>query len=1198
MRLPACQRPTFAMIFASQMGASPVGVIFISHSSRNGDEAVAVRDWLRGEGYAETFLDLDPEHGLAPGQRWEEELQKAGERCAAVVVLISPDWCESKWCFHEFKFAKALGKKVFPVLIRPTPWGDIPQELTSQFQLADISVAESRDDGLNRLRIGLQRAGLDPKHFTLPEGRSPYRGLQSLEEADAAVFFGRDAQITAGLDVLRQMRGGKPKRILTIAAASGAGKSSFLKAGLLARLRRDEENFLILPIWRPGRDALSGATGLVNALGAADAQSAKAALEVKQAHTVNRLKAFAEGAGEPADRPPPTIVLPLDQAEELFSVDNTTAAAAITLLAETLAAKSDLILAATIRTDSLSGLQNDPRIGSLIELFSLPALQPSAFKEVIEGPARLASPPLKIEPALTDRLIADLNQADALPLLAFTLARLAAEFGDDHTLELRDYESGLGGVGGAINSAVEAALKNAEADPALPRTRHELDTLARSAFIPWLVQLDKADASPMRRVAKLSDLPETTRPLIRHFVEERLLVSSVAEDEAVIEVSHEAVLRHWRGLAAWISEEQVMLEGLHRIIRSANEWGANEKTLIANSPELLVHRGERLRAAEAFLQRSDMAAALRGIPLTYLQACRAIEDLQVREAKDQAEREIRQRRRASRWQKAAAIFLLLGFGALLTGAGLVINEQRNFSKLRSASLAKVATQFLNDGNALRALQVSIIAGRESWLAPRSPDAEIAFLESQKQLGKVSIIQFRTPSFSSLGGVAFSEDESKVLLWGYEGTSLIDVASGEQIGGDIGSKWAQFSDDGTKFLTLGESRLNVWDSATGDKIGKSLHVEGGVNDGAAFSHDGLRILAWSRGKLPDNFSDDPMNTQLLPGYLRLWDVSSGVLLWEETQKNDTDRLLGARFSTDDARIVTWGELGAQQWDSNTGAKIEPVFAHDRGVDGIAFSNDGTRILTWGGWGGDNAARLWDIDTGAQIGPGFQHEGTVDGAKFSNDDARVLTWSSSGGDNTARLWDIATGVQIGPALQHAGAVSGATFSNDGTRILTWSEDNTARLWDAEIAKPIRPPLQHKGAVHGAVFSKHEHWVLTWSEDGTARAWTARAPGGPLKTYGHDGAISGAAYSLNGGKVFTWSQHDKTLRIWQSNPVILEEMNESNLRRVCEEQLRGNLVPIRTAFEKVQYPHVLHLGDDVSDWLLEDYLGEDVCAMSKSP
>jgi hypothetical protein len=603
-----------------------VGVIFISHSSKNNAEAVAVRDWLRGEGYAEAFLDLDPEHGLAPGQHWEEELQKAGERCLAVVVLISPDWCASKWCFHEFKFAKALGKKIFPVLIQPTPWSKLPLELTSQFQMANISAPEIREDGLMRLRIGLQRAGLDPKHFNLPAGRPPYRGLKALEEEDAAIFFGRDAQITAGLDALRQMRGGTPQRILTIAAASGAGKSSFLKAGLLARLKRDEENFLVLPTWRPGRDALAGETGLAKSFGGATAPTALDALGASQAAVVQRFASMASAAGETWQGTPPTLVLPLDQAEELFSADNATASGAIQLLLDTLAAKPDLVVVATIRSDALGSLQADSRLAEQLRLFNLPALPPSAFKEVIEGPAVLAKPPIRVEPALTDRLIADLDRADALPLLAFTLERLVADYGSDGLLELREYETGLGGVSGAINAAVEAALRKAEADPTLPSTQHELDSLARAAFIPWLVQLDEADASPRRRVARLMDLPPNTHPLIRHFIDERLLVSQDISGQTIIEVSHEAVLRHWRGLADWIGEERVVLEGLHRIIRSAREWGGNEKTLSAHSPDLLVHRGERLTAAETYLERPDLQSALRGEPEVYLKACRKLED--------------------------------------------------------------------------------------------------------------------------------------------------------------------------------------------------------------------------------------------------------------------------------------------------------------------------------------------------------------------------------------------------------------------------------------------------------------------------------------------------------------------------------------------------------------------------------------------
>src|SRR5205085_2424251 len=139
-----------------------------------------------------------------------------------------------------------------------------------------VSAPEKEAEGFERLAIGLKRAGLDPESFEWPPAREPnrsiYRGLQSLDEQDAAIFFGRDGQITEGLDALRRMRDGFGKRMLVILGASGAGKSSFLKAGLIARLKRDEENFLVLPVIRPERAALSGAHGLAASLGC-DAES-------------------------------------------------------------------------------------------------------------------------------------------------------------------------------------------------------------------------------------------------------------------------------------------------------------------------------------------------------------------------------------------------------------------------------------------------------------------------------------------------------------------------------------------------------------------------------------------------------------------------------------------------------------------------------------------------------------------------------------------------------------------------------------------------------------------------------------------------------------------------------------------------------------------------------------------------------------
>src|ERR1700736_49527 len=72
-------------------GALPVSRIFISHSSTDNAPAIALRDSLDGESWDDLFLDLDPQRGIAAGERWERALNEAAQHCEAVLFLISKD---------------------------------------------------------------------------------------------------------------------------------------------------------------------------------------------------------------------------------------------------------------------------------------------------------------------------------------------------------------------------------------------------------------------------------------------------------------------------------------------------------------------------------------------------------------------------------------------------------------------------------------------------------------------------------------------------------------------------------------------------------------------------------------------------------------------------------------------------------------------------------------------------------------------------------------------------------------------------------------------------------------------------------------------------------------------------------------------------------------------------------------------------
>ncbi len=249
-----------------------------------------MRDWLANEGWKdEVFLDLDPQRGIAAGERWERALNEAASRCEAVLFLVSKAWLGSRWCLKEFHLAHRLNKRLFGVLIENLSVDDLPEELAGTWQI--VRLATGRDhvmlravlpvtheevnvtfsaEGLQRLKHGLEQAGLDPKHFAWPPAnnpnRPPYRGLRPLEAEDAGIFFGRDAPVIEALDELRGLRETTPPRLLVILGASGSGKSSFLRAGVLPRLKRDDRHFLPLSIIRPDRAAINGESGLLPAL--------------------------------------------------------------------------------------------------------------------------------------------------------------------------------------------------------------------------------------------------------------------------------------------------------------------------------------------------------------------------------------------------------------------------------------------------------------------------------------------------------------------------------------------------------------------------------------------------------------------------------------------------------------------------------------------------------------------------------------------------------------------------------------------------------------------------------------------------------------------------------------------------------------------------------------------------------------------
>lgn len=627
------------------------------------------------------------------------------------------------------------------MLIEPTPRAELPEQITGTWQVVDLASGQDHAmfratlpvtheeshvtfsrEGLARLRAGLAKAGLDPRFFAWPPSsdsdRSPYPGLKPLEAEDAGIFFGRDAPIVEALDALRGLREAAAPRLLIILGASGSGKSSFLRAGLLPRLARDDHNFLPLPVIRPDRAALAGEAGLLSALEAAFLRQGISITRANLRATVaagpetlrpllKRLvdQAFARTLAEEGSAPRPALVLAIDQAEELFSSDNPGEAASLLALARDLITTDYplVIVLFAIRSDAYDRLETaKPLEGLRQQTLPLLPMPRGAYQTVIEGPARRlaeADRKLTIDPRLTERLLADIEKgsgSDALPLLAFTLEQLYLGYGRANgELRLADYDA-FGGIAGAIGAAVERALAVADADPRIPHDHEARVVLLRRGLIPWLAGIDPETGSPRRRIARRADIPPEAAPLIDLLVAERLLAtdrieiqdSETIRAEITIEPAHEALLRQWGLLRGWLEEDFAALTILEGVKRAARDWAAN-----ARSPDWLDHEAGRLEDAERVAARPDLAADLSSGALDYLCQCRERENAARREREEALKREearlaeiaaaqIRTARfqRATKWSLAAVALAVISVAPatsqiLIPAGGVIIRAE-------------------------------------------------------------------------------------------------------------------------------------------------------------------------------------------------------------------------------------------------------------------------------------------------------------------------------------------------------------------------------------------------------------------------------------------------------------------------------------------------------------------------------------------
>ena len=946
---------------------------------------------------------------------------------------------------------------------------------------------------------------------------NPYQGLLAFTAATARFFFGRDRVVQDLVAALSR------SSFVPLIGASGSGKSSVVRAGLIPRLQ--ELGWRVLEPIKPGADPISKLKGAFDDV-----------FERRRHPEIYRL-IDAEGLQGIVDRlPDQKHLLVIDQFEEVFTLLSNRGRQREFI--EKLMGLSDrLSIVTTMRSDFVEAWQGHSDLVEMLQDHTvwMPPLEGEELKSAIVRPAEVQG--YKFESELEVLILEDVaGEENCLPLLEFALSELWAKRDrQTHQLSVAAYRE-MGRLMGALDRYATEWYET------LPEQQQGL---VRRVMLELVrVGLEAKDTRWRRKQAELLALGDgEIADVVELLVERRLLVREGEE----IDLAHERLMDGWKLFAEWRQEDRDTRRLRQRVQDAEQEWrekGRNGEYLMQGG--LLSEVRERFESlslrpdVQAFYQLSQRCDQEK---IAFLDAARAESEL-----REQAMR-ILNLLPIQPHQSAIAAIRATGksFSKLQkrvlppVQANLrqVIETVRESHRLQGHSDGVTSVAFSPDGQTIvsgsgdETIRLWDLAGnsigqpfqghsRSVNLVAFSPDGQTIVSGSDDKtirlwnlVGNPIGQPFQGHS-DSVNSVAFSPDGQTIVSGSYDKTIRLWNLEGNSIGQPFQghSEWVMsvaFSPDGQTIVSGSyDDTIRLWDLA-GNPIGQPFQGHSKWVTLVAFSPDGQTIVSGSADST-----------------ICLWDLE-GNPIWQPF-KGHSEWVTSVAFSPDGQTIVSSSvDSTICLWDLAGNSIGQPFQGHSRSVLSVAFSPDGQTIVSGSG-SGDETIRLWDL-AGNSIGQPFQgHSRSVYSVAFSPDGQTIVS-----ADSTICLWDLA-GNSIGQPFQgHSRSVNSVAFSPDGQTIVSGSYDNTIRLWDL-AGNPMGRPFQgHSDSVNSVAFSPDGQIIVSGSNDNTIRLWDLGGDPMGQPFQGHSDSVNSVAFSPDGQTIVSGSE-DKTIRLWDlgGNPM----------------------------------------------------------------
>lgn len=907
------------------------------------------------------------------------------------------------------------------------------------------------------------------RELTLPPAppltfeNNPWRGLASYEAADAGLFFGRDAEIAA----LTERVQAQP--LTVVLGASGSGKSSLVKAGVVPRLAA--AGWQVAPIMRPGTSPL---TALARALAPAGHASNDATPDTIAAFVQARLSAH----------PRTRLLLVIDQFEEMITLvrRNGERERVMALLVRLLAAHPDALrVIITIRTDyepnfdraALAALWQQGR-------FVVQPLSREKLRSVIEKPATARV--LYFEPSnLVDVLLDEVTATPgALPLLSFALSEMYIRYVErqsrDRAITRADFDA-VGGVVGALRARAES--------------EHDaLDETSRGTLRRVMLRLVTAEGTGVaRRRATEAELDfaddgerERAGTIVQQLIDARLLVKGKEPDgEAFVEPAHDALVRGWGRLAEWVREEndaRFPLAQQQRLARAAELWDRSEGDAKHGQIWRDAARSAQLtsvvRKQALWLNRRELAFASRSI---------------------------RGRRVTLAIASSAVVTIVIAAVIALIGARLA---SQRAEQVRIASIVRSATAMVGEDPLLAALMLGSL---DSGMVRSADDAtRLAMLGAALELRRLPRVVATFESGGNIFDAAVSADgqlvataaaDSVVRIWrlATPGTPTLLPRAPHGVGVVL------FSPDASHLAVGdGSGTVRLW-ASSGGGTPVVLTGEAAAVQHIEFSDDGQRVLVSYDAHPARVFNSNGSGAPRIIGRaadtveLAHWaDGDRSVVVvtaardmefWSSTRGDSpthtvraaADRFVALEPSLDGRQIAIGTANGKiHVYDAATARLRRVIAAHADAIRSLSWSADGQTLVSASN---DETIRITDSRTGAARSTLRRSGDNIQAAVVRADGRRIVL--TSGTTFRAMIWN---GEESGTPLPLSGQTNELVqyaFVAGGDRVLTASEDGSVRLWELPAE-----PFYH-GATRGDTLDNVRS--VSFSRDGTRAALATR-------------------------------------------------------------------------------------------------------------